>query len=82
MFTGGAMIMMAKGTFELAFDNHSLIVSFDHRLLHALSASYFLTAIKVDRLMSGRVELIVAQGASEINLYRLLLWGKFFHLSV
>jgi hypothetical protein len=44
VLTGGAVIKMAKGTFELAFDDHSLIISFDHRLLHALLASHFLTA--------------------------------------
>ena len=54
------MIMMAKGTFELAFDDHCLIISLDHRVLHAVFTNHSLTAIKVDRLMSGQVEWMVA----------------------
>jgi hypothetical protein len=70
----GAMIMMTKRTFKLAFDDHILILSFDHSLLHAVPASYLLTAKKVDRLMSGQVEWMVTQAANETKFFRFLLW--------
>ena len=54
------MVVMAKRTFELALDDHSLIVSFDHILLNTAPASHLLAAKKVDRFMGSQVEMMVA----------------------
>ena len=60
------MIMMAKRTFELPFNDYSLVISFDHSLLNTVLTSYLLAATQVSRLMSGQVELMLTQATTEI----------------